>query len=115
MLTAANKTTRQAQEVLCTAQGGLMTAQEECRCHRLTETGTIQTGACRLAGVLLVSGMEAATVTVECDSDPVVKLRAASGWAQSVMLPMPLGCPADLAVTLTGNGAEAYLYVADAV
>lgn len=114
MLTASNKTTKQAQEVLASGPGGLLVSNEECRSYHVTQTATLPTGPCRLIGVILVSGMEASTILVESNTEPVLKLRSLSAWSQSVFLPYPLACPADLGITMTGNGAEAYVYVADA-
>lgn len=113
MLTAANKATRQAQEILATAPGGLLVSQEECRVYRLTESDTMATGPCRLVGVVLTSAMEAGILSIEDNTGPILKVRALAGWSHSSMLPIPLACEGNLTVTLTGNGAEAYLFVAD--
>jgi hypothetical protein len=114
MLTASNKTTKQAQEILASAQGGLLVSQEECRSYRVSASQTIPTGPCRLVGVVLVSSMEASTVLLECSTNQILKLRSPAGWSQSAFLPLPLACPANLEITMTGNGAEAYVYVMDA-
>lgn len=113
MLTASNKTTKQAQEIVATAPGGLLVSQEECRCYRVTANATLSTGFCRLVGAILVSSAEASMLIIESDTDCVLKLRAPSGWSQSAFLALPLACPADLAVSITGTGAEAYVYVAE--
>jgi hypothetical protein len=113
MLTASNKTTKQAQEVLTSGPGGLLVSQEECRSYHVTESQTLSTGPCRLIGIVLVSAMEASTILLESDTNMLLKLRSAAGWSQSAFLTFPLACPADLAVTLTGTAAEAYVFVAD--
>lgn len=113
MLTAANKTTKQAQEVLATATGGLLVSQEECRCYRISSSDTLPIGPCRLVGVILVSASEASTVTLESDTESILKLRSPAGWSQSAFLPLPLACTADLVVTLTGANAEVLVYVAE--
>ena len=113
MLTASNKTTKQAQEVLASGPGGLLVSQEECRSYQLAGTATLPTGPCRLIGIVLVSGTEASTILVESDTNLLLKLRSATGWSQCAFLTFPLACPADLVITMTVNGAEAYVYVAD--
>ncbi len=113
MLTAANKTTKQAQEIVATAPGGLLVSQEECRCYRVPASDTLPTGPCRLVGVILVSSTEASTVTIESNTESILKLRSPAGWSQSAFLPLPAACADDLAVTLTGANSEALLYVAE--
>ena len=58
--------------------------------------------------------MEASTIQIESNTELLLKLKSLSGWSQSAFLPYPLACPADLGISMTGTGAEAYVYVADA-
>lgn len=113
MLTAANKATKQAQEIIATARGGLLVSQEECRVYRLTVSGTAATGPCRLVGAVICASMEGGTATFACGTETILRLGAPAGCSNAAMFPMALSCADDLEVTLAGIGAEAYLYVAD--
>ncbi|GEM_PF-2269989 len=115
MLTASNKTTKHAQELLATAPGGLLVSQEECRCYRVTESAVLPTGPCRLVGAVIVPGMEISTVTIDCGTDTALKLISVPGSTQSAFMPLPLACSTDLTVSLQGVEAEAYVFVADAL
>lgn len=112
MLTATNKGTNMSQEIIATSAGELVVTPGDCCAQVVTESGTISTGPCRLVGAVLISGEVTASLTVECDS--AVKLRARIGpnWCAPVMLPLPVYCDGDLAVSLLGTGCEAVVYYA---
>ncbi len=113
MITAANRTTNKAQEILGTSAGALLVSPEECQVGFFSTSGTLTLTGCRLVGVLLTSGSDAASILVEVDSNRALWLKVINGWSRSAFFPLPLSCRGRVDITLTGTGPEAYVYYTD--
>ncbi|MCL6519027.1 MAG: hypothetical protein K6T99_04290 [Armatimonadetes bacterium] len=109
MITAADRSTKQAKELIAVPSGALLMTPEECEACFVNETTMIQTGPCRLVGVILNVGTEVATITIESDTQIVLKVKMTSG-SRPVFPALPIACKGNLGVTLTGAGAEAIVY-----
>jgi len=110
MLTAAHRTTKKAQEILATGAGELMVTPGECEAAMVSESTTISSAACRLVGAVLISGGDAAVLTVSSGSDVKLKIRVIANWSGSVTPALPVNCPNGLSVGLSGTSPEAIIY-----
>ena len=112
MLTATNKNSRQSQEILATDNGDLMVMMGHCEALVVSESGFQSTGACMLAGALLIGGSDTSSVTIESNTEMKLKIKVAPTGTSAVMFPLSVYCPEDLSITLTGTGASVIVYYA---
>lgn len=109
MITAADRNNKQVKELLAVSSGALLITPEECEARLVNETTVIQTGPCRLVGVILNVGTEPATITIESETQIVLKAKMNSG-CRPVFPALPIACSGNLGVTLAGAGADAVVY-----
>lgn len=111
MLTAAHRTTKQAQEVAATSKGELVTIPADAKAAALTETGTIA-GPIRLIGMIVISGTESAQMTVAADGNTVLAWKTTgSGNISGFTLPCPVACPNGITATKNfGSGGVFLVY-----
>lgn len=109
MITAADRKTKQSKELICVPSGALLCSPEECFSRHVTASEVINTGECRLVGVILNVGSEVATLTIESNAEVVLRTKMTSG-SRPVFPTLPVYCPGHLTVTLTGAGADAVVY-----
>ncbi|HET6452836.1 MAG TPA: hypothetical protein VFI02_00405 [Armatimonadota bacterium] len=114
MLTATNRNNRQSQEILANDNGDLMVMMGHCQSLVVTDSGTQYTGACMLMGALLIAGTETAMVAIESNADIKLKIKVSATGTSPILFPIPVYCPEDLHVTITGEGAIAVIYYASA-
>ena len=114
MLTATNKNTRRSQEIFANDNGDLMVMMGHCQALVVSESGFQSTGACMLMGALLIAGSDTASVAIESNADLKLKIKVAATGTSAIMFPVPVYCPDDLSVSLTGTGASVIVYYATA-
>lgn len=113
MLTAANKVTSKAQEILGTSGGALLVSPENCKVRFFEMSDNLTLVGCRLVGVLLTAGSASASVLIEVETERYLFLKALANWSQLAFLPLPLNCVGRVGVSMMGTGAEAYVYYTD--
>ena len=114
MLTAANRTTKKAQEVAATTNGELMTFPVGAKAQALSDTGSIA-GPIHLCGMVIVSAADAAQMTVTADGSTILGWKVASGSAGGTMLPCPVYCANGVTCTkVAGTSATFLVYYIEA-
>jgi len=114
MLTARNQNTLQSQEILANDNGDLMVMMGHCQALVVSQSGFQSTGACVLVGALLIAGSDTASVTIESNADMKLKIKVSATGTSAIMFPVPVYCPQDLSITLTGTGPSVIVYYAAA-
>lgn len=111
MLTASHRTTRQAQEVIATGRGELITLPGAAKVAALTDTATIA-GPIHLVGIVIQSGTESAQMVITADGSTVLVWKTTgAGYVSGLTLPFPVACPNGITATKSyGNGATFLVY-----
>ena len=115
MLTAANRTTKQAQEVTATRKGELLVMSSEAKVAALADTGAIA-GPVHLVGMVIESGTESAQMTLSTDGSTILVWKTSGAGAVSgIMLPWPIPCPNGITATKNYGNAGVFLvyYIED--
>lgn len=109
MLTASHRTTKQAQEVVATAKGELITIPGDAKVAALSDTSAIA-GPVRLLGMIVQTGSESAQMTIAADGGTIcVWKTTGSGNVSGIMLPCPIPCPNGMTATKNFGGGATFL------
>jgi len=108
MLTAANRTTKRAQELLATSGGELLTFPAGAAVQSLNDTGNIA-GPIHFLGMIVLAGSDAAQATVTSDGSTVYAWKSAAGTAAGLILPFPIYCPNGITCTRNSGTSPTFL------